>query len=335
MTRPVPAPRSGELLLWPWALALLPALPLAVLVVAALLPPRSLTLRPAADRALLSEPFQLENGPLGSPLLQVEAMIPTDSSLLYQLELLDPAGQVVLELSREGWRETGTWTEDGESGSYDESDTAVPLLLRPAASGPHRLRLRLEELTGVSGRPLAEPVLFRAQLEPHSVNAPLLLLTAAAGLLCSGCAWMAIYGHCRRRHCLRLEEGRARLRADLGPGLVRLWLVARYEPEAEGGLPQSVPLRLQVQDGLGRLRLRHDQPLPLTTLTVDDEPKVCFGLQRLVLRLSERGNLAIQVDIPERLGPERDALAHFTLTVEDGVRLPWPQPVLPLDPPAR
>ena len=333
MTRPAPALRSWELLLWPWALALLPAIPLAVLLFAGLVPTRSLTFRPAADRSLLSDPFPLESGPLGSPSLQVEATIPQDTSLTYQLELLDPAGKVVLELSREGWRETGTWTEDGESGTYDESDTGVPLLLRPAASGPHRLRLRLEEFSAADGSPLVQPVGFRARLAPHRVNAPLLLLTAAAGLVCSLCAWMAIYGHCRRRHRLRLEDGRARLRADLGPGLVRLWLMVRYEPEAEAGLPAAVPLCLQVRDGLGRLRLRHEQPLPLTTLTVNDQP-LRFGLQRLLLRLPERGNLALLLELPENLGLEPDALASLTLTVEDGVRLPWPQPVLPLDPPA-
>lgn len=334
MTRPVRAFRFGELLLWPWALALLPAIPLAMLLIAGLVPSRSLTFTLAADRALLSDPFFLENGGFGTPFLQVEATIPQDTSLTYQLELLDPTGKVVLDLRRDGWRETGTWTEDGESGTYDESDTVVPLLLRPAASGPHRLRLRLEELSGADGRPRQEPAGFRARLDPHRVNAPLLLLTALSGLVCSVCAWMAIYGHCRRRHCLRLEEGRARLRADLGPGLVRLWLVARYEPEADAGLPESVPLRLQVHDGLGRLRLRHEQRLPLTALTVNDDA-LRFGLQRLLLRLPERGNLALQLELPEALGPEPNALARLSLTVEDGVRLPWPQPVLELDPPAR
>jgi hypothetical protein len=321
-------------LLWPWALALLPAAPLAVLLLAALAPQRSLTFTPAADRALLSEPFFLPGGPLGSPLLQVEATIPQNTNLTYQLELLDPAGQVVLELRRDGWRETGTWTEDGESGTYDERDTAVPLLLRPAADGPHRLRLRLEELSGADGRPVAEPVGFQARLATHRVNAPLLLLTAATGLVCSVCAWMAFYSHCRRCHVLRLEEGRARLRTDLGPGLVRLWLEVRYEPEWDGVLPESVRLRLQVRDGLGRDRLRRAEPLPLTARTSNDST-LRFARARLVLRLPERCNLALQVELPESLGPARDALEQLCLTVQDGVRLPWPQPVLELDPPAR
>mgnify|MGYP000125562210 CR=1 FL=1 len=28
----------------------------------------------------------------------------------------------MLQLSKEGWRERGTWREDGESGTYDEQD---------------------------------------------------------------------------------------------------------------------------------------------------------------------------------------------------------------------
>jgi hypothetical protein len=241
---------------------------------------------------------------------------------------------VVLSLSRDGWRETGTWTEDGESGTYDESDTALPLVLRPADPGLHRLRLRLEELSGADGLAITAPVGFQVRLLSHSVNAPLLALTATAALVTSACAWLAIYGHCRRRYSLRLDEGRLRLRAELGPGLVRLWLRVRYEPELEARLPDRVPLRLLVRDGLGNTRLEREEPLGLQAVSGKGEP-LRLGMRRLLLRLPERGSYSLLVQVPASLGAARDALERFSLSVEDGVRLPWPQPVLDLDPPGR
>lgn len=320
MSKPASALRPGETLFWPWALWLLPLVPLAILLLSALLPQQRIVFMPVGEGTLLSEPFRLDAGPLGSPFLAVEARIPPDTNVGYQLELLDPAGQVVLDLSREGWRETGTWSEDGESGTYDESETGVPLLLRPSADGLHRLRLRLQELSGSDGRPRTDPVAFEARLAPHRVNAPLLALTSAVGLVSSGCAWLALYGPIRRRHRLRSEEPRLGLRADLGPGLVRLTLRARYEPDG-GGLPAQVTLCLRIRDGMGRTRLRREQPLTLRHSSVNGND-VLTGQLVLHLRLPERCSLGLQVDVPQGVGAYADALAQLALTVEDGVRIP-------------
>ena len=116
MSAPAPAPlsitplKSSERPLWPWLLWLLPALPLLALLISALEPQRQLSFRPTAHRSFLSEPFPLDAGSFGSPFLDVRATIPPNSTVSYRLELLDPAGQVVLHRRARdgggGWAQT-------------------------------------------------------------------------------------------------------------------------------------------------------------------------------------------------------------------------------------
>ena len=79
MTKLAPGRPPKEVLLWPWLLWILPLLPPLCLLWAAQSPPKALVLRPAGPSTLISEPFPLDAGLLGSPLIQVGATIPKDS----------------------------------------------------------------------------------------------------------------------------------------------------------------------------------------------------------------------------------------------------------------
>ena len=325
---PRPTP-DGELLRWPWGLWLFPVVPLAILLVSSLVPQRLLELQPAGPSTWVSEPFFLEAGPLGSPFLMVRAQLPRNTQITYGVELLDPAGQVVFSLSREGWRETGVWNEEGESGTYDESDSDLPLALRPPRQGVHRLRLRQEALSGSDGRPSGESVAFAVSLARHRVNAPLLWLTSAAALVASTCAWLVMYSPCRRRVVVRSREPRLSLRTDLGPGLVRLSLQVGYW--AMEGQPRKVPpqprLRLRLRDGWGRLRLQESRPIALQDATRKEKP-LLRGHQTLLVRVPERTSYQLLLEVPNSLGSSPDALESVRLTLEDGVRVPRRREVL-------
>lgn len=318
LSRPAP---DGELLRWPWGLWLFPVVPLLILLVSSLVPQRLLELQPAGPSTWVSEPFVLEAGPLGSPFLKVRAQLPRNTQITYGVELLDPAGQVVLALSREGWRETGVWNEEGESGTYDESDSDLPLALRAQRQGVHRLRLRQEELSGSDGRPSNEPVVFSVSLARHRVNAPLLWLTSAASLVASTCAWLVMVGPCRRRVVVRSREPRLTLRTDLGPGLVRLSLQVDYWIKENQPRKEQPRLRLRLRDGWGRLRLQESRPIALQDAT-RKERTLLTGHQTLLVRVPERTSYQLLLEVPNTIGPSPDALESVRLTLEDGVRVP-------------
>ena len=326
MTKLAPGRPPKEVLLWPWLLWVLPLLPPLCLLWAAQSPPKALVLRPAGPSTLISEPFPLDAGLLGSPLIQVGATIPKDSFVTYRLELLDPANRAVLALTRDGWRETDTWSEDGVIGSDDESDTGVALQLRSAKNGPHRLRLQMEELTRSNGEPLRAPVVFRAQLARHQFNAPALWATTVVSLVLTTCARVALYGHCRRRHQLELDDPQASLRTDLGPGLVRVAVGVRYGPfsvalDSDSSMPEALQLKLVLRDGLGQVCL-----LSIDPITSRAHPGHVYW-RTLHLRLTERRHLLMQVEVPAGLSCDVD-LAQLNLSVEDGVRRPLPLPAL-------
>jgi hypothetical protein len=321
---------------WPLWCGLLPLVPLLVLAVSALAPARSLVLAVSPRDPAVSAPFRLLDGPLGSPLITLRADLPANSAMGLAVDLLDERGEVVLELTKEGWRETGSWVEGGESGTWDESDTGLSLAMRPPASGTYRLRLSLEDLLDSAGQPLEVPVVVRATVRNHTVDAPLLWFTAAVSL---GMVWIlrsSVYGNWRQRRVLRVEEGRVALRLSAGgEGLLRVRLRARYERPRSDSPPTAVlpsaRLELSVSGPRGERLLEQSHSLAPAHHSNDGDH--WLTLERTFhLRLPEPESIRVRVDLTERLddGGEPWEIEWLELVLEDGLVTPIPVTAPPL-----
>ena len=348
-----PSARQGgttrsEVVRWPLGCWLLPALPLVVLLASTLAPIQRQRLPLLPGESQTSRPFRLKSGWIGSPAIDLSTTIPADSSMVLEVELLDAGGRVVLALSKEGWRETGVWREDGESGTYDESDTAVPLRLRPPRSGSYRLRLSLEELLDKAGQPLSTPLTVQARVRNHSVDAPLLLFTSLVSALMVAVHRRAVYGHCRSRVIRRVDDDEASVRCPAGgEGLLRVRLRARYEPVSDpvaepvaesgaepvaepGAALASVPMArfgLRISDGMGRGRVELTRGLPLRRHK--DEDDIWWTVdETLRFRLSQPDSYRFGVSLSDRIAGGGIALEWLELSLEDGIVEPWPAPVL-------
>jgi hypothetical protein len=325
--------QRGEPIRVPLPLALLPLLPLALALLAALAPvQRQRLLLPDRDRTLLSPPFHLEAGGLGGARIQLRAELPPDSSMELQLDLLDAAGRVELQLQQQGWRERGSWSEDGESGSYDEAQADLLLLLRPRHSGMHRLRLQLTDHRDAAGQPLSGPLALQLEVRNHSVDGPLLLITALAGAVLVRIFQASLAASCRLRRRRRVEGEQLGLRLSLGgPGLVRLRLRGRYGPAAKptATLPRrllQVPLQLRLRDARGRSLLEQDLLLPLQRLGDGDGGP--WQVERILhLSLAQPTSVGIWAQIAPRPAEAALELEWLELMVEDGVRPHQPLPV--------
>jgi hypothetical protein len=222
--------RDPALLLWPLASLLLPLLPLLVLLLSALEGPRRLVMVVPEGQRVLSAPFALQDGWLGSPRLALTAEIPPNSSIALDVALLDATGRTVLDLTKEGWRASGVWAEGGESGTWQEDDAGLALALRPGRSGRFQLAVQVQDLLDEAGQPLPQPVVVRGSVRNHSVEAPLLWFTAVLSLAVVQVLLLACYGISRGRWVQRSQESSAAIRCGAGgPGLVRLGVVARWE----------------------------------------------------------------------------------------------------------
>ncbi|MCP9848921.1 hypothetical protein [Cyanobium sp. Morenito 9A2] len=323
---------------WPLGALLLPLLPLLVLLLSLQLPRERQLLLLIGDGPVESQPFHLQDGWWGSPRLDLRVELPPNSSLLLDVDLLDGAGQPVLQLSKEGWREQGTWSEEGESGTYDEQDDALTLNLRPRQSGVYRLRLQHQDLLDGAGVPLADPLQVRLSVENHSVDRPLLLITALVAAVLVSMLWRVVYGDCRLRVHRRSDEATACERLILGaPGLLRLQVEARYEepfhpPAGAGAPPDGLTLELSLTDALGRALLQERQPLRLRPVAGSDD-EGWTASARWHLQLDEPRSVRVRVALPQELAKGALELEWLDLLVEDGVVTPWPINARALAPP--
>lgn len=322
---------------WPRWCGLLPLLPLLVLAVSTLAPSRRLAVVLRPEQTAISEPFRLEAGPLGSPQISLRAELPANSALELAVELLDSQGAVVLALSKQAWRESGTWSEGGESGTWEEHDDQADLALRPPESGSYRLRLTPEELLDSAGQPLQTPITVQVEVRQHRVDAPLLWFTAAIGLAMVRILQASVYGNWRQRRVLRLEDSQVaiRLRAG-GDGLLRVMVQARYErPSSDrppaAGLP-AVRLELSVAGPRGEPLLQETLK-PVPNRYSNDGDHWLTVEQTLHLRLAQRESVRVRAVLPEQLadGGEPWAIEWIELVLEDGVVVPEPVAALPLD----
>jgi hypothetical protein len=320
---------------WPQLALLLPLAPLLVLLAAVSGPRQRQLLVLEGEQPTLSRPFRLHDGWLGSPEIHLRAELPPNTAMALAVDLIDPAGRTVLQFDQEGWREQGIWQEDGESGRYDESDAELRLQLRPRQGGDHTLRLALEEFTDAAGRPLPASLRVALVVDNHSVDRPLLLITAAVTALLVRLLWVAVYGDCRLRRRLLLEDDVVALRLELGgPGLVRVQVLGRYEepdvaPSRPAPPPRQVELELAVSDAWGTLLLRERLTVPLRRHSNDDDHWWLASASRY-LRLSEPTSVRLRASLPDPLAGGALELEWIRLLVEDGVVTPWPVAVTPL-----
>ena len=334
---PLGGRRDSALLLWPLASLLLPLLPLLVLLLSALEGQRRLVMVVPEGQRVLSAPFELQDGWLGSPRLELTAEIPPNSSIELDVSLLDGTGRTVLNLTKDGWRASGTWAEEGESGTWEEADAALALAMRPGQSGRFQLAVRLQDLLDEAGQPLPNPVVVRGSIRNHSLDAPLLLFTAALSLAVVQVLLLTCYGVSRGRWVRRSQQADAAIRCEAGgPGLLRVGVVARWElPHDDpplGQPPDPAALELRVSDALGQARLKHREMVVVAHHSNDGDHWLSVR-HTLHLRLPERGSYRFRVKVPEEFRLDGDAweMEWLQLTVEDGLMTAWPVAVLPLN----
>lgn len=326
--------RGAELKRWPLLVLLLPLLPaVGALVLQPTAEQRQILELSGVERPLLSAPFSLRDGWLGSAELRLEPLLPANTSLALAVSLLDGGDQVLLDLERQGWREVGTWREEGESGTYDERDAGVLLPLRPQRSGPHRLEVTLEDFSDAAGRPLAMPLQVELAVRNLSPDSSLLWLTALTSAILAVLFARAVYADCRQRRQLRIDDHRLAVRVPVaGEGLVRITVQARYE-QGEGPtlpVPESahqVPMSLRLSDAVGEQLLDRQPRLRLEPFTGNDDPHWMVHTT-LHVGIGQATSLRVLVELPEKLADGLLELEWCDLLVEDGVVSAWPVPVM-------
>ncbi|KYC38564.1 hypothetical protein WA1_35860 [Scytonema hofmannii PCC 7110] len=116
------------------------------------------------------EPFKIKSLQLAPQLIgalrvDVNAIIPDNRWVTYEIQLLDKQGKVLASGIKEAWKESGYWSEEGETGTWSEEDLTAGLDVRAKKNEEVTLALAVLGYGETSGKELAEAVPFIMTVE--------------------------------------------------------------------------------------------------------------------------------------------------------------------------
>jgi len=117
-------------------------------------------------------PVQLENRPIGAVRVDVSAVLPTNRWVTYEVLLLDAQGNTIASAIKQAWRESGTWVEDGESGTWEEKDLKGGIDVRATGQQAEPVTIAIATMAAgdVAGLSVTEPVSFRVEVRTGAID---------------------------------------------------------------------------------------------------------------------------------------------------------------------
>jgi hypothetical protein len=131
----------------------------------------SRTLGVAPDTPVALDPIQLKQELVGALRIDVQANVPTNQWVTYEIQLKDQQGKILASGIKQAWRESGSWAEDGESGSWAEEDLQGGLDVRTKQAEPVTIVLDVLEYSDTSGREIDQPVPFKITVQNGVIDA--------------------------------------------------------------------------------------------------------------------------------------------------------------------
>jgi preprotein translocase subunit Sec61beta len=116
------------------------------------------------------QPIELKRQLIGALSIDVTAQIPSNQWLTYEIQLTDNQGKILASGLKQAWYETGTWYEEGESGSWQENDLQAGLDVRAQQPEPVTIGLAVLDYTDTSGKDINQPVSFNLNVRNGVVD---------------------------------------------------------------------------------------------------------------------------------------------------------------------
>ncbi|MBF2063436.1 MAG: hypothetical protein IGS39_03225 [Calothrix sp. C42_A2020_038] len=275
------------------------------------------------DEPVKLEPVELKSNALGALRVDAEAQINANEWVAFEIQLLDQAGKVIASGIKQGWSETGTWYEDGESGSWSEQDTLGGLDVRAKQDEKLTVALALLDYGTTAGKELNNPVSFRVKVRNGVIDIGYLWLGI---VICFIFALVAMYATCKsgkRAIFETINDSDPTGRGTLGgqDRLVRL----RVEVEADETVPQRLEIRLVINDAYGEQVYCESTDIGVSRKIEDGEFINAVGKLEKLFVISERGSYGFHVEIH----PD-EPIDRTKLIVRDGARTLLPVDVVHL-----
>ena len=267
---------------------------------------------PSTGEVRFSKPFVLEANATGAVQLVGWVGLPVNAAVSISTELLNESDEVVLAFDKEGWRERGTWQEDGQTGIYDESDNSYKVVFKTNKSGQYRLRFAVDGLEDQAGRPLNANLPLRVDIQDQKIDQGLSNWSFWISLAIVLLFLNSIYCQGRRRFGGRIDDlldASSFTRMNYEKGVIMLKLIGRFEvlPRYESShkiIKRSiaVPLNLDIVDGYGKVIYQEKVRIYLkkTASNDEDDPPYWKFKSRLFFFNPKQQSLRFRLSMPEK-----------------------------------
>ncbi|MDJ0798167.1 MAG: hypothetical protein QNJ51_15330 [Calothrix sp. MO_167.B12] len=256
--------------------------------------------------------FTLKPQPIGALRVDAEARIRTNQWVTYEIQLLDEQGKLIASGVKQGWKESGRWYEDGESGSWSDQDLKGGLDIR--AKKEEKVTLALNVLGyGAGRRDINLPVSFKVKVENGVVDtrhlSPGFFGSLALGIM----SWLAVPQIGKKVITERLNDSDPSARATVGGAnkLVRVNVNVKSDETS----PRELEVRLFINNSYGEQIYAGSDCIKLNFNTEDGKVEGASGKLQKFFLFDTQDSYGFQVEVlPDAPIDQTDLL------VKDGAR---------------
>lgn len=252
---------------------------------------------------------------IGALRVDVDAQINANEWVQYEIQLLDENGKVVASGIKEGWSETGTWYEEGESGTWAESDTLGGLDVRNKQAEKLTLAIALLGRGTTAGKEINQPVVFSVHMENGIVDIGALWFGLIGSVILSTIASAIVPTLGKKVVNENIQDSDPTGRAVMGGENSLIRVQANFDADA-GSLSHKMQAKLSINNSHGEKI--YSETIPIGILNVQKKDGVFIkatGQFEKFFILTKQDSYGFHVEIlPD------EPVDRTTLTIRDRAR---------------
>ncbi|HEY9762834.1 MAG TPA: hypothetical protein V6D07_09920 [Trichocoleus sp.] len=240
-------------------------------------------------------PVQVKQTAIGALRIEAEARIPQNRWVTFEIQVLDSQDNVLASAIKQAWSESGTWSEEGETGTWEESDLNSGFDIRPQQAEPLTLAIHVLEYTDPTGQEIDEPVPIRVMVRNGVVDGRYLW----AGLI--GTSLLALFSRVAVSSTGTKIIDKTIPDSDIGDRIVmggsdRL-LRVMLEIEADETSPKTLQAHVYVKDSQGEQIYAHSHPVSVNYKRDEGKIEGATGNLTLFFVLEPRRSYGFYIEV--------------------------------------
>ncbi len=277
------------------------------------------------EESVQLESTQLEPQLIGALRIDVRALLPTNTWVIYEIQILDQNGGVIASAMKEAWSESGTWYEDGESGTWSESDLQGGLDVQAKKNEQITVAIAVLDYGNTSGQELEQPVGFKVIVENGVVDTRYLWSGLIGSTILGIIAIIVTPFSGKVAIAKTIQDSDPSGRATVGGAdqLVRVKINVKSDETS----PRQLNARLVINDAYGEQVYARALPMSLSFKKEDGKVESAKGQAQCFFTLDPRSSYGFHLDVM----PDAP-VDQTTLTVRDRNRTLVPVEVVHIRP---